>query len=185
VFLKRCFDVFFAFLSLILLSGILIIAWILASTDTNSNGLFLQIRIGQFGKPFTIYKLRTMHIKSDAVSKFGAFLRCFKIDELPQLLNVLQGTMSIVGPRPDVPGYYDNLKGEARKILNLKPGLTSFAAIKYANEDAILELQENPLQYNDSVLFPDKVELNLKYYYNHTFWGDLKIIGQTFLALFR
>ena len=87
--------------------------------------------------------------------------------------------MSFVGPRPDIPGYYDTLEGENRKILQLKPGLTSSASIKYANEDALLDQQENPLIYNDTVLFPDKVRMNLEYYYNHSFIGDLKIIWQT------
>jgi len=176
---KRTFDILFAFISLTVLFPILIITWLLAVLDTSSNGLFLQARIGQFGKPFTIYKLRTMHFKKGSISKFGAFLRKFKLDELPQLLNVLQGNMSVVGPRPDIPGYYDKLEGEERLILNLKSGLTSLAAIKYADEDTLLAAVENPQQYNDEVIFPDKVKLNLDYYYNHSFWGDIKIIKKT------
>lgn len=106
-------------------------------------------------------------------------MRKSKIDELPQLFNVLFGTMSLVGPRPDIPGYYDTLQGENRKILKLKPGITSEASIKYANEEVVLEQQPNPLQYNDEVIFPDKVKMNLEYYYKQSFWLDLKILFKT------
>ena len=182
---KRIFDLTFSLIAIALLFPLLFICLLLASADTNSTGLFLQKRIGRLGKPFTIFKLRTMHRKTGNISHIGTFFRKFKLDELPQLFNVLIGSMSVVGPRPDVPGYYDNLKGEARKILELKPGLTSWATIKYADEETILLQQQNPLLYNDTVLFPDKVKLNLDYYYHHTFFGDLKIIGQTLLVLFK
>ena len=119
------------------------------------------------------------------ISRFGNFIRKTKIDELPQLLNVLMGTMSVVGPRPDVPGYYDKLQGEERKILELKPGLTSLATLKYANEETLLAQQENPLHYNDTILFPDKVTLNLHYCHTRTFFGDLKIIWKTAMSLLR
>jgi lipopolysaccharide/colanic/teichoic acid biosynthesis glycosyltransferase len=181
--LKRIFDIILAFVSLIILAPILLICWLLACIDTNSNGFFLQPRIGQHGAVFMIVKFRTIHPKTSKISKFGAFLRKTKIDEFPQLFNILKGEMSIVGPRPDIAGYYDVLKGENRKILELKPGLTSEAALKYANEEAVLSNIANPLQYNDDVIFPDKVQLNLTYYYNHTFWGDLKIIWITFLKV--
>jgi len=176
---KRFFDFFSSLGFLILLSPIILFSWLLAMIDTNSTGVFLQERIGQYGKPFTIYKLRTMHLKSHKVSKVGAFLRVSKLDELPQLLNILKGEMSLVGPRPDISGYYDVLEVENRLILKLKPGLTSDAAIKYANEEAILKQQKHPLKYNDEVLFPDKVKLNLDYYYKQSFFGDLKIIWKT------
>jgi len=181
---KRFFDIIFSFLSLVLIAPFIIISWLLACIDTQTNGIFIQQRIGQYGKSFLIYKLRTMHPKKNTISNIGAFLRKLKLDELPQLLNILQGTMSLVGPRPDIAGYYDVLEGEERLLLNLKPGLTSEAAIKYANEEALLKQQENPLQYNDTILFPDKVQLNLAYYYNHTFLGDLKIILKTFFVGF-
>ena len=112
------------------------------------------------------------------------FLRKSKIDELPQLLNVLFGQMSFVGPRPDIPGYYDKLVGEDRKILELKPGLTSKASLKYFNEEFLLSTQPNPLEYNDSVIFPDKVKMSLEYYYKKSFREDLKIIFKTFSVLF-
>ncbi|MBC7640976.1 MAG: sugar transferase [Flavobacterium sp.] len=177
--IKRIFDIFFSFLA-ILFSGIFIlIFWIFASIDTRSNGLFVQKRIGQFGKIFKIFKLKSIQNNSVEISKFGKFLRKSKIDELPQLWNVLIGEMSIVGFRPDIEGYYDKLSDQNRKILDLKPGLTSLASIKYADEDDILANQKNPLQYNDEIIFPDKVKMNLEYVYNQSFVLDLKIIYKT------
>lgn len=177
--IKRVFDVFFAIIGLLFLSWFIFICFIIVSFDYKSNGFFIQTRIGQFGKPFQLYKLRTMHPKSEKISKLGAYLRKTKLDELPQLWNILKGEMSFVGPRPDIPGYYDQLQGEARKILELKPGLTCEASIKYANEEEILAQQQDPLHYNDTVIFPDKVRMNLEYYYNRSFLGDLKIIWKT------
>ena len=110
---------------------------------------------------------------------FGKFLRKSKLDELPQLLNIIKGDMSVVGPRPDIPGYYDLLEGENRKILELKPGLTSEASIKYRNEEELLQSAINSKQYNDEIIFPDKVKMNLNYYYNYNLLIDLKIILKT------
>jgi lipopolysaccharide/colanic/teichoic acid biosynthesis glycosyltransferase len=141
--------------------------------------MFFQKRIGQFGKPFMIYKLKTMHSNSEKITFFGSFFRKYKIDELPQFFNVLIGNMSIVGPRPDIEGYYNKLVGEDRKILELKPGITSLASIKYRNEDEILEKQDYPLEYNDTIIFPDKVKMNLEYYNHQSFLVDIKIIVQT------
>ena len=178
---KRLFDIFFSILGLIVLSWILLISFIMASIDTHSNGIFKQKRIGQYGKPFTIFKLKTVHPTYKKVTALGIILRQYKIDELPQLYNVLIGNMSIVGPRPDIAGYYDQLQGEDRRILALKPGITCLASLKYFNEEALLSKQENPLHYNNSVIFPDKVKMNLDYYYHRSFWNDLKIIYQTFI----
>ena len=177
---KRLFDLFFALIGLIISGFLLLILYILASIDTKQNGIFSQKRIGQFGTPFTIYKIRTFGRSSEKpISKFGAFLRNSKLDELPQLWNIIIGNMSFVGPRPDIAGYYDSLQGENRKILELKPGLTSLASIKYANEEYLLEKQENPLEYNDTIIFPDKVKMNLDYYCSNSIYGDLKIIWKT------
>jgi lipopolysaccharide/colanic/teichoic acid biosynthesis glycosyltransferase len=152
---------------------------LLATFNTKSNGLFIQERIGQLGKPFKILKLKTVHPKTQNVSFFGEFLRKSKIDELPQFWNILKGEMSFVGPRPDVAGYYDALEGEYRKILELKPGLTCMASLKYFNEETLLAEQENPLKYNDEAIFPDKVKTNLNYYYNHSVLGDIVILCKT------
>jgi lipopolysaccharide/colanic/teichoic acid biosynthesis glycosyltransferase len=176
---KRIFDLVFSLLGLLVVGWLIFIFWILASIDTRSNGFFVQERIGQWGRAFSIYKLKTMHPLTGQISTLGAFLRNSKIDELPQLWNVLLGSMSFVGPRPDIAGYYDILEGENRKILELKPGITSAASLKYSNEEALLEQQEDPLWYNDSVLFPDKVRMNLEYYYHRSFWGDLVVLWKT------
>ena len=183
--LKRFFDFIFAIATIIIVFPLLICCWLLSSIDTTSNGLFIQTRIGQYGKAFRIYKLRTMNIKTHEISLIGGFLRKWKLDELPQLVNVLKGDMSIVGPRPDISGYYDMLKGEDRNILELKPGLTSMATVKYAKEEELLAKESNSLQFNDTVIFPDKVRMNLEYYYKHSFFGDLKIIWRTMVALFK
>ena len=180
---KRIFDLFFSIVVLVLFFWVFLIVWLLAIIDTGTNGIFLQERIGQYGAKFKIYKLRTIQIdvasEKRAISSIGKLLRKYKLDELPQLFNVLKGEMSVVGPRPDLPGYYDVLEGENRKILELKPGLTSPAALKYSQEEQILEKHVNPLIYNDTVIFPDKVLLNLDYYYNRSFRGDLVIIIKT------
>lgn len=185
---KRLFDFFFALLLLICFSGLIIILWMMAAIVTKSNGLFLQKRIGQYGKPFTILKFKTMRLvsagdgeNSTVIPPTAAFFRKYKLDELPQLLNILGGQMSFVGPRPDIPGYYDKLVGEERKILELKPGLTSEASIKYSDEEEILKNIPNPEKFNDEVIFPDKVKMNLYYYYNRSFVGDLKVMFNTML----
>jgi lipopolysaccharide/colanic/teichoic acid biosynthesis glycosyltransferase len=180
---KRITDVILSLILILLVGGFIVFAIILASLNTRAWGLFTQKRIGQYGKPFTIFKLRTIHPKTGNISTFGKWLRKYKIDELPQLINVLIGNMTIIGPRPDIEGYYDRLEGEDRKILNLKPGLTSPAALKYLNEEYLLSQQPNPLQYNDEVIFPDKVKMNLEYYYNQSFINDLKIMWQTIKIL--
>ncbi len=176
---KRTFDILFSLFGLLFIGWVVLFFWILATFETKSNGFFFQNRVGQFGKIFKIAKLRTINPKSEKITPLGIFLRKYKIDELPQLWTILIGKMSFVGPRPDIAGYYDVLEGENRKILELKPGLTSMASIKYANEEEILGLQENPLFYNDTIIFPDKVRMNLDYYYNQSFFGDIKIIIKT------
>lgn len=124
---------------------------------------------------------RLEHVLPDEgrVTRLGRWLRRTKLDELPELWNVLVGDMSFVGPRPDVPGYADRLTGDDRLILELRPGITCEASIKYANEEQLLAQQPDPLKYNDEVIYPDKVRMNLEYYRNHTFWGDIRIIWRT------
>ena len=154
---------------------------------------FIQKRIGLNGKAFKVIKFRTMSVNHNGssisvrgenrITPFGIWLRKYKLDELPELFNVLKGDMSIVGPRPDVPGYADKLIGENRKILNLKPGITGLASLKYVDEEFILSKVNNPKEYNDNIIFPDKVKINLYYYYNHSFSGDIKIIFKTILSV--
>lgn len=172
-----------SFVAIFVLLPVFFILIILASLDTGFPGIFKQARIGRFGSIFVIYKFRTYHIKTHTKSSFGNWMRKTKLDELPQLFNILKGDMSLVGPRPDISGYYDKLKNEDRLILNLKPGLTSEAGIKYRNEEEILNQQENPLQYNDEVLFPEKVKMNLEYYHRLSFKNDMYILLKTFSVL--
>ncbi|MBB6681557.1 sugar transferase [Aequorivita sp. 609] len=172
---KRLFDLVFSVIGLLIFGLIILFLIIIASIDTKSQGVFLQKRIGQFGKPFTIFKIRTFSKDGD-ISTFGNFLRKYKLDELPQLVNILLGQMSFVGPRPDIPGYYDTLEGEAKKIITLKPGLFSWAALKYYNEENLLKSQDNPQYYNNNIIFPDKVSMNLEYFYKRSLKEDLKIL---------
>jgi lipopolysaccharide/colanic/teichoic acid biosynthesis glycosyltransferase len=153
------------------------------------NVLFIQERVGRYGMLFKIIKFRTMiehhngsmiTIKGEnRITPLGANLRKYKLDELPELWNVLKGEMSLVGPRPDVPGYTDNLKGEARQLLNLRPGITGPATIMFYNEEEVLASVPDPIRFNDEIIFPKKVRINLHYLHNHNFWWDLKIILKT------
>ena len=155
-------------------------------------GLFRQERIGRHGIPFFIYKIRTMKegeietsfvLENDPrVSGFGKFLRRTKLDEIPQLWNVLKGEMSFVGPRPDVPGYADRLEGEDRIILSVRPGITGPATLKYRDEERILASQKDPQKYNDEVIWPDKLEINKQYMRNWSFSKDLEILWKTIFA---
>lgn len=176
---KRIFDFVFSIISLFLFGWIILLCVFIATIDTQSFGIFTQERIGQHGKKFTIFKIKSMNDRLQTVTWFGRFLRKSKLDELPQLFNILKGDMSVVGPRPDIPGYYDLLEGENRKILELKPGLTSEASIKYRNEEELLQNAINSKRYNDDIIFPDKVKMNLNYYYKHNLLIDLKIILKT------
>lgn len=142
--------------------------------------LFKQTRIGRNGVPFTIYKLRSIPKGATVPNAWGAFLRKSKLDELPQLLNVLKGDMAFVGPRPDVPGYADKLEGADRLILTVKPGITGLASLKYRNEEQLLAQQSHPQDYNDAVIWPDKVRIN-KWYVTHRTWTmDLTLLFYTF-----
>lgn len=179
---KRIFDFIFSIVALFFFGWIVLLCVFVATIDTQSFGVFSQDRIGQYGKKFTIFKIKSMNDRLKTVTWFGRFLRKSKLDELPQLFNILKGDMSFVGPRPDLPGYYDLLEGENRKILELKPGLTSEASIKYRNEETILQNVSNPKQYNDEVLFPDKIKMNLDYYYKQNLLIDLKIILKTVIG---
>ena len=176
---KFLFDRVISFIALLFLSPFLLLLILISSLETQSFGLFTQKRVGQYGKIFRIFKIKTMHPENGYVSKWNAFLRQSKLDELPQLFNILIGDMSFVGPRPDIPGYYDQLESDQQEVLNLKPGLTSEASLKYANEEFLLQKQSNPLEYNDKVIFPDKVKMNLDYYHRRSFVLDLKIIIRT------
>ncbi len=179
--LKRIFDVSISILALLIVIIPLILLLILAGISTGQRGLFIQKRIGYRGREFNLYKIRTLkgkdhedilQIKKSETS-FGNWLRKTKLDELPQLWNVLNSTMSMVGPRPDIPGYADLLEGEDRIILSVKPGITGPATLKYKNEDQILLQQPDPKKYNDEVIWPDKVKINKKYVEEWSLGKDL------------
>lgn len=183
-FFKPIFDFLIAFLALIILFPFLLIVGVILSIIHKGNPIFTQQRIGQHAQAFVIYKFKT--INNDGVSTpFLQQIRNLKIDELPQLFNILKFEMSLVGPRPDIPGYYDQLPKEFQSILDLKPGITGQASLAFANEEAILKQQENPLQYNDEVIFPEKLKLNLAYRESISFYLDIKIIFKTLLLPFQ
>ena len=186
---KRIFDIVVSTFGLILLTPLMIVISVLIAIFMGNSVIFTQIRIGRKGRPFKMYKFRSMinssagqHITTSddiRITAFGRILRKYKLDELPELWNVIIGDMSIVGPRPDVPGYADKLVGEDRKILELKPGITGPASLTYANEEKILANVEDPIRFNNEEIFPDKVKINLEYYYSQSIWGDIKIILAT------
>lgn len=188
--LKWLFDRTVAFVGLCFLWPVLLVVWALIHVKMPSGpAIFTQQRVGRDGKLFTMYKFRSMTVGhggssvsvagESRITPLGAKLRKYKLDELPELWNVLIGDMSFVGPRPDVPGYADKLQGEDRLILNLRPGITGPASLKYRNEEEILAQVEDPQKYNDEVIYPDKVKINLEYYYHHSLIGDIKLIIQT------
>ncbi|MRM97115.1 sugar transferase [Riemerella anatipestifer] len=164
---------------------LLLMLFILVSLDTNSFGVFVQDRVGQYGKLFRIYKFKTIHPVSRKISKVGAFLRKTKLDELPQLFNILKGEMSFIGPRPDVSGYYDGLKGEDRKVLILKPGLLSEASLEYRNEEYLLSQKKDSVKYNDEVIFPHKIKLNLEYLERVSFKEDIRVLLKAIITFFN
>ncbi|MCF2901340.1 sugar transferase [Pseudoalteromonas sp. MEBiC 03607] len=191
--LKRLFDVALSFFGLLLFWPIIFIAWCVASLETKSNGFFIQVRVGLNGNLFHVIKIKTMKkvqgvstsvtSKNDCrITKSGSFFRNTKIDELPQLWNVLIGDMSFVGPRPDVPGYADQLLGDDRIVLSIRPGITGPASIKYKNEEELLANQNDPEDYNRKVIWPDKVNVNKAYIENYSFFNDIKYIWQTIVG---
>lgn len=186
---KRIFDLLLS-LFLIPIAIIPIVVFVfIATLETGQFGLFTQNRVGQHAKLFSIYKVRTLKRGKHQLgyldlyaTTFGKLLRRFKLDELPQLFNVLVGDMSFVGPRPDIVGFADELEGEDRMILRIKPGVTGPATIKYRDEEAILALQDDPENYNRTIIWVDKVEINKKYIQNWSFSLDLKYILQSIIS---
>lgn len=190
---KHLFDITFAFFGLLFLWPLLLVVAILIRIKMPGGPvIFRQQRVGKDGKFFTMYKFRSMTVNhggssvsvagESRITPLGEKLRRYKIDELPELWNILKGDMSFVGPRPDVPGYADKLEGEDREILKLRPGITGPASLKYRNEEEILATVDNPQEYNDTVLYPDKVRINLYYLKHYSFTADIKMIICTVLG---
>ncbi|MDO5656600.1 MAG: sugar transferase [Flavobacteriaceae bacterium] len=187
-FSKVLFDYSLAMILVIIFVVPMMLMWLVATLETGQNGLFLHQRIGKHAQRFRMFKIRTLKgnydnpITTETTHKItgsGRFFIKYKLDELPQLFNILNGTMSFVGPRPDVPGYADQLTGEDRIILTIKPGITGPAQLKYRNENDLLKQANDPKQLNDEVLWPDKVAINKKYVHNWSFFGDIKILWET------
>jgi lipopolysaccharide/colanic/teichoic acid biosynthesis glycosyltransferase len=173
----------------------MVVSYIISSIDTQKNGVFMQTRIGRYGKPFKVIKLRTMKDSGEThttvtnsndprITGFGKFFRKTKIDELPQLINVLIGQMSLVGPRPDVPGFADLLQGDDRLVLSIRPGITGPASLYFKKEEELLATVDNPEEYNKEVLFPKKVLINLEYIRNYSVFMDLRYILGTVIPPF-
>lgn len=188
--LKRSFDIVVSATGLVLLGVVILATFVIASLDTRANGLFIQKRVGRYGKLFSVFKIRTMRVTSEPgtavttandarITRVGAVLRRLKLDELPQLFNVLLGDMSFVGPRPDVPGYADRLEGEDRVILSIRPGITGPATLHFRNEEEILAGQKDPEWYNIEVIYPKKIRMNRDYIDNYSLREDLRLIWRT------
>ena len=191
--LKNIFDRTASFFGLLFLWPVLAVVAVMIKVKMPGGPvLFKQKRVGKAGKLFTMYKFRSMTVGhggssvsvagESRITPLGAKLRKYKVDELPELWNVLIGNMSFVGPRPDVPGYADKLQGEDRRVLELKPGITGPASLKYRSEEELLATVDDPKRYNDEVIFPDKVRINLNYLKHWNFWLDIKIIIYTILG---
>ena len=205
--LKWIFDRVVALIGLLFLWPVLLVVAILVKVKMPGGpAFFVQKRVGKGGKLFNCHKFRTMTVKHNGstvsvagdsrITPFGAVLRHYKLDELPELWDVLIGNMSFVGPRPDVPGYADKLEGDDRDVLKLRPGITGPATLKYRLEDEMISdyvakrqaegdkrpMQEIATEYNDKVIYPDKVRINCYYYRNYSFWKDIKMIFATVLG---
>jgi lipopolysaccharide/colanic/teichoic acid biosynthesis glycosyltransferase len=191
--LKYIFDRLMALIGLLCLWPVLLVVTILIWIKMpDGPAIFKQKRVGKDGELFTMFKFRSMSVHHSGssvsvagearITPLGAVLRKYKLDELPELWNVLIGDMSFVGPRPDVPGYADQLTGDDREVLNLRPGITGPASLKYRDEEELLAGQVDPQKYNDEVIFPDKVRINRYYLHHYSFVKDIQMIFCTVLG---
>jgi lipopolysaccharide/colanic/teichoic acid biosynthesis glycosyltransferase len=188
--IKRLLDIVGAAVGLVLVGWVIALAALAARRSTGGSGIFRQSRIGRDGHVFEILKIRTMRNEEGIattvttahdcrITRLGAVLRRWKIDELPQLWNVLRGEMSFVGPRPEVPSYLEQIRSEAPAVLSVRPGITGPASIKYRHEELILAVQPDPQTFNDLILFPDKLRLNTAYVKKYRVTADLVILWKT------
>ena len=194
--LKRSFDLACTVPFLILLFPLIVFLFVCSSFSTKSFGIFFQPRVGRYGQIYNIIKIKTMRnsfsrdesfvstASNPRITRFGSFLRKYKLDELPQLINVVKGDMSLVGPRPDVPGFADCLKDNDRCILSLRPGITGPSSLYFSDEEYILAQQQNPELYNATVIWPEKVSLNKQYLESWSFASDVRIILLTIFHIF-
>lgn len=190
--MTRLFDILFAGIGLTVLSPLLAVLYLLVCIESPGGGFYRQKRVGKNGKDFWLYKFRSMRKGADKkglitvgghdsrITHTGYFIRKYKLDELPQLFNVLRGDMSLVGPRPEVRKYVDMYTSEQRKVLSIRPGITDYASIEYADENVILGQSANPDKTYIEQIMPDKIRLNMKYIANHSIGEYFKIIFLTF-----
>lgn len=195
-FFKRIFDLLSALIVIIVFSPLLILLSVWIAFDSKGGVFYKQERVGKNGKLFNLLKFRSMRPNADRagqltvgddnrVTKVGRFIRKYKLDELPQLFNIVKGEMSVVGPRPEVPKYVDMYSEEQKKVLLALPGLTDFAAIEYLDEQKILGAADNPEKIYIEEVMPAKLELNLKYIKERNFWLDIGLIFKTIFSIFR
>lgn len=190
--MKRLFDIVASGCGLIVLSPLFVILAIWIKMDSKGPVFYRQVRVGRHNKDFRIFKFRSMRVGADKqglitvggrdprVTRSGYFIRKYKLDEFPQLINVFVGDMSLVGPRPEVRKYVDMYTEEQMRVLDVRPGITDLASIRYRNENELLEKADNPDQYYIDVIMQDKLAINLEYVANHSFWYDIKLIFKTF-----
>ena len=193
--MKRLFDVVASGVGLLLLSPLFLLVAIWIKLDSPGPVFYRQVRVGQYNQDFRIFKFRSMRVGADKgslvtiggrdprVTRSGYFIRKFKIDELPQLINVFTGDMSLVGPRPEVRHYVDYWTKEQLRVLDVRPGITDPASIKFRNENELLEKAEDAEKYYIEVIMQEKLRLYLEYVEKHNFWFDIKLIFQTFLVI--
>ena len=193
--MKRLFDIIASGLGLLILSPLFLILTIWIKLDSKGPVFFRQVRVGRYNKDFKIFKFRSMYVGSDKgslvtiggrdprITRSGYFIRKFKLDEFPQLINVFIGDMSIVGPRPEVRHYVNYWTEKQMQILNVRPGITDPASIKFHNENELLETVENPEKYYIEVIMQEKIKLYLEYVTKHNIWYDIKLIFKTFWVI--
>lgn len=193
---KRLFDIISSGIGLLCLAPVFVVMAIWIKLDSRGPVFYRQTRVGRYGRDFRIFKFRSMRVGSDKgrqitvgerdprITRFGYFIRRYKIDELPQLINVFLGDMSIVGPRPEVRKYVDLYSEEQRKVFQVRPGITDLASIKYRNENELLSQVDDPDTYYIDVIMPDKLAINLEYIRHQSFMGDIKIIFNTLFKIF-
>ena len=193
---KRLFDIVSSGIGLLCLAPVFVVMAIWIKLDSRGPVFYRQTRVGRYGRDFRIFKFRSMRVGSDKgrqitvgerdprITRFGYFIRRYKIDELPQLINVFLGDMSIVGPRPEVRKYVDLYSEEQRKVFQVRPGITDLASIKYRNENELLSQVDDPDTYYIDVIMPDKLTINLEYIHHQSFMGDIKIIFNTLFKIF-
>ena len=195
--MKRLFDIVMSGFGLLVLSPIFLIIAIWIKLDSKGPVFYRQVRVGRFNKDFRIFKFRSMRVGADKgslvtigghdprITRSGYFIRKFKLDELPQLINVFVGDMSLVGPRPEVRHYVDYWTPEQMHVLDVRPGITDPASIKFRNENELMEKAEDPEKYYIEVIMQEKIKLYLEYVEHHTFFGDIGLIFKTFWTIIK